>query len=104
MYILIDKKPVKADITEWSKWMAKHALRVVGRTTIDDVVVSTVFLGIDHSLDEGKPMLFETLVFGGPYDEERERTSTWEEAESMHARMVERVSATGKVLRINRDR
>jgi len=51
--------------------------------------VSTVFLVVDHSFGfGGRPMLFETMVFGGPYDQECERTSTIEEACAVHARVV----------------
>lgn len=47
-------------------------------------VVSTVFLGIDHGYLERKPLLFETMIFGGAHDQYQERCSTWEEAELMH--------------------
>jgi hypothetical protein len=57
----------------------------------DDVRVSTVFLGLDHSFGTGPPLLFETMVFGGPMDQEQGRCTTWEEAESLHATMVARV-------------
>ena len=40
---------------------------------------STVFLGLDHQLTEdGPPLLFETMVFGGPLSGETDRCSTWE--------------------------
>lgn len=51
----------------------------------DEVTVSTVFLGLDHRMfGEGPPILFETLVFGGPNDGRMERYCTWEEAERGH--------------------
>jgi hypothetical protein len=35
-----------------------------------EVSVSTVFLGIDHGFrcDRGLPVLWETMIFGGPHD------------------------------------
>jgi hypothetical protein len=63
----------------------------VGLTKVGDTTVSTVFLWLNHAYDEGPPMIFETLVFGGPLEGEMERCSTWEEAEAIHAAMVERV-------------
>lgn len=45
-----------------------------------DVEVSTVFLVLDPQFGPGPPLLFETLVFGGEFDEEMERYSTWKEA------------------------
>ena len=40
-------------------------------------------------------MLFETMVFGGPMDQEQDRCTTWDEAEAMHAAMVARVKEQG---------
>lgn len=61
----------------------------VGRTSVGkDVQVSTVFLGLDHGYGEGPPILFETLVFGGPLDQSGDRYCTWEEAEAGHERWV----------------
>ena len=55
-------------------------------TSISSRVLSTVFLGIDHSWDNGPPVLFETMVFGGNHDQYQERCSTWKQAEDMHER------------------
>jgi hypothetical protein len=56
--------------------------------------VSTVFLGVDMSvLPDSRPLLFETVVFGGALDGEMARYSTWDEAESGHKTIVERVRA-----------
>ena len=52
----------------------------------NDVRVSTVFLGVDHSFGKSKPLLFETMIFGGEHDQFQERCSTWQEAEQMHQR------------------
>lgn len=51
-----------------------------------NLLVSTVFLGIDHRFGrEGKPLLYETMVFGLPWDEEVQwRCSTYEEAMAQH--------------------
>jgi hypothetical protein len=48
--------------------------------------VSTVFMGIDHNFTRGgPPLLFETMIFGGPEDGFQARYSTWDEAEAGHA-------------------
>lgn len=71
--------------------------RRVARDKVGDVTISTVFLGLDHSFDEsGPPILFETMVFGGPLDEEQVRYATWDEAVAGHAAMVQRVKEAGK--------
>jgi hypothetical protein len=53
---------------------------------IDEVRVSTVFLGMDHNSesDVGPPLLFETMIVGGLLDQFRMRCTTYEEAEIMH--------------------
>ena len=41
----------------------------IGLTEIGPGRVSTIWLGLDHQWGEGPPLIFETMVFGGPYDE-----------------------------------
>jgi hypothetical protein len=48
-----------------------------------------VFLGLDHRFGgSGPPLLFETMIFGGPLDEEMWRYSSWDAAEAGHAAAV----------------
>jgi len=92
-YILdADHNPVEEDdLFAWGRWLEAAEVRVE-RTIIDDVRVSTVFLGLDHSFsEEGPPILFETMIFGGHFDQEQDRCATWDEAVLMHHKMCERV-------------
>lgn len=91
-YILVDRKPVpEPDIIKWAQWY-ETADRQVARTEEGGVMISTVFLGIDHGWREsGPPILYETMVFGGSHNEEMDRYATWEEAERGHWEMVNRV-------------
>ena len=88
-YMLVDGKPVAtSDIGEWGKWMSENT-RAVAKTSVDGADVSTVFLGLDHSFRFGAtPILFETMIFGGPHDEYQERYATLEEAMKGHERAV----------------
>ena len=54
--------------------------------------VSTVFLGIDHNWGDGPPVLYETMVFGGPLDEEQVRYCTRAEAAAGHDEIVRRLA------------
>lgn len=93
-YILKGKEAVPAkDLMEWAQWFEK-ADRHVAVEHIGDIRISTVFLGIDHSFDDGPPMLFETMIFGGEHDEWQDRCSTWAEAEAMHKQAVELVRSS----------
>lgn len=93
------------DLLVWAKWFetANRTVRKdtanvsLGGTPVGKVDVSTVFLGIDHAFGGGMPILFETMVFGGPLDQECERCSTWEAAEKMHEKMCERVKLAARI-------
>lgn len=68
----------------FSLWFAS-ADRTLRRDQVGDAEVSTVFLGINHQWKDGEPpVLFETMIFGGPRDGYQNRYSTWEEAEQGH--------------------
>lgn len=83
-YILDGKTPVECDdILKWGEWF-ETADRHVAKTEKDEIKVSTVFLGIDHSFGDGPPLLFETMIFGGEHDKDMWRYSTWNEAEEGH--------------------
>lgn len=92
-YILVGQEPRLVEWSEWAKW-DESADTQVALDTVGEVEVSTVFLGNDHRIGENKPILFETMVFGGSLDKERNRYSTWTEAKQGHAAMLARVRGT----------
>ena len=68
-YILDGKTPVLCDdVLKWATFFEKASNRIVCKTEIGNAIVSTVFLGLDHSWGGGPPLLFETMVFGGSFD------------------------------------
>ncbi len=74
----------------WAEWLDRTD-RTVKKTTLGGKLVSTVFLGMDHSFGTGEPLVFETMIFpeGGPLLEEYcDRYSTWAEAEAGHEKAV----------------
>ena|SRR5882672_8300506 len=76
------------DLIEWAVWLQTAERRVAFDEITPDVKVSTVFLGLDHRIGQGPPLLFETMIFGGEHNDFEERYSTWEEAEAGHKRAV----------------
>jgi hypothetical protein len=72
-YILIGKTPVATDARGWAAWAGKNNPARVAVDDLDDCRVSTVFLGLNHTFNGGRPVLFETMIFGGPLDGEMER-------------------------------
>ena len=57
--------------------------------------MSTVFLGLDYSfVDDAPPILFETMIFGGEYDQIKQwRYETEKEARENHASVVKDLQA-----------
>lgn len=96
-YFLDGKRAVPTEnILEWAKTFENKG-RIVAATILpDNSRVSTVFLGLDHSFGiGGPPILFETMIFGGPHDGYQERCSTWDEAEAQHLEAV-KFATTGE--------
>lgn len=89
MYYYLDNNhnPVPTDDTK----KAFEGDRRVSLNYIGDVKISTVFLGMEHGYVEGKPIIFETMIFGGEYDEYQARYCTWNEALEGHERAVKLV-------------
>jgi hypothetical protein len=85
-----DRSGQPMEMMEWVRAFEDIDDRVVDFTlAADGGEVSTVWLGLDHSFGAGPPLIFETMVFGGP--------STEEEAKAGHAAMVERCGGEREV-------
>jgi len=86
----------ESDVSEWSQWSENarqipftEGGKVVARDELPGgVCVSTVFLGLDHSFSSGPPVLFETMIFGGPHTEYQERYYPCQDAIAGHARAL----------------
>ena len=92
-YILdADGNPVpEPDTVKWGEWYSKAA-RHVAKTNIGKIFVSTVFLGLDHRIGgDGPPILWESLVFGGPLKDEGDRYASREAALAGHEAIVDLV-------------
>lgn len=93
-YILQAKIPVPCDLMTWACWLKEHlAERIVKQESVGQFWVSSVFIGLDHSLRAGPPLLFETMVFDKsdqehPLNAWMERAPTWELALETHERGV----------------
>ena len=101
-YILDEHgEPKAVDLVTWAYWFeasTNNRTRVIaqdkdesGETT---VMVSTVFLGLDHNWGDGPPILWETLVLGGDLDGEMTRYSSRDDAMRGHQDMCAKVRAS----------
>ena len=108
------------DFMTWGKWFEAHAnmgtrhighMRIPARRPFKKggkmlarvnrkrsiPIISTVFLGLDHNhwnMHGNQPILFESMVFGGNFDQYQARYFTVEEAQKEHADLVKRVTKT----------
>lgn len=89
-YILIDGKVVETDRRTRNHWFKDFDNSRIAETYVGVVHISTVFLIVDHGY-YGRPLWFETKVFGGTLDQECDRYETLEEAMHGHDRMVAKV-------------
>lgn len=102
-FILKDKKVVVCeDSDEWEKFF-KSEERIVSKSRIGKFEVSTVFLGVNFSLNKEEPIVFETMIFykrNGKILQStmdyQTRCSTYEQALQMHRDGCERVQRTLK--------
>lgn len=110
-FVIMDENDRVKIVTlrEWAKWMGEHRNeRTIGRDEVDGYTVSTIFLGLDHQrLPDGRPLYWETMVFGPPSgsrdlsgnprelgdDIYQDRYSTAKEARAGHAKAVEWLKA-----------
>ena len=97
-YILDDDgnpKP-EPDTIKWAMWFEKGQNRIVGHDHIGDVLISTVFLGLDHRFPgmEGPPILWETMIFRGEHDQWMSRYRSREDALAGHKAAVEMVKGS----------
>lgn len=70
-----------------TKWQRRETVE----TPEGPVDVSTVFLSLDHGYREEAPVLYETMVFGGEFDQKQERYCTRKEAIEGHERWLAKV-------------
>ena len=79
-------------------WLERPAKRIVKQEDVGEFVVSTVFLGLDHSHWFGGPrQLFETMIFTQQgkrgHDVYCDRYATWAQAVAGHERTIVKLRA-----------
>jgi hypothetical protein len=88
-----NRKGEEIELLEWAALVEDPEYKIVEQTECEGITVSTVWLGLNHNFSgAGAPLIFETMVFGGPIDEYQDRYSTEDEAREGHAAMIEQVN------------
>ena len=78
-------------VLKWGKDHQNRDIKIVKQEELENgYFISTVWLGIDHRFGEGKPLIFETMVFppDSYQDQDMEHYSTEKEAIKGHKKMV----------------
>jgi hypothetical protein len=93
LYYILDERgePVAAGPMTWARWYETADRRVAFDDLGERGQVSTVFLGVDHAFRDDRPVLWESMVFGGPHDQQQFRYHSRAEALAGHAVLVEAI-------------
>lgn len=95
-----DGNPISFE--EYCAKFSDHDYKRIAYTEIPetDIQISTVWLGIDHNfgLEDPRPVIFETMIFGGEHNDWQDRYCTEDEARQGHLRAVELVVGHAIVL------
>lgn len=88
------------DLIEWAIWKQVNTAIVLQDWPRRDVRVSTIFLGVDFDhLRVGTPVLWETMIFGGPFTGFQWRYRSKLEALQGHARLLALAEVFGRAPR-----
>lgn len=91
-----DRNGDPMSMLDWTRRFEDNTYKRVAFDQVGDIDISTVWLGLDHNFSgTGSPLIFETIVFGGPpdVDNETQRYATEAEARAGHAAWLERARA-----------
>jgi hypothetical protein len=92
-------------LLSWGRWLADHPKeRRLADDTIGNARVSTIFLALDcgslllklgEDFDPStyRPLLWETMVFGGPYDQYMARYTSKADALAGHGKIVQMLTS-----------
>jgi hypothetical protein len=93
-----DGSPITME--EWSRLFDDPSRLLKQETFPNGLYVSTVWLGLDHSLRGNPPLIFETMVFASSPGEElgMRRYATMAEALAGHEELVQEWTTKGETL------
>jgi hypothetical protein len=104
MKLHLDKDGNPLDTLEWAALFEDEEYKRIGLSAypaLEDLAagdelnaepvatISTVWIGINLQYGVGDPLIFETMIFGGRWDQEQMRYATEAQALEGHQRVVE---------------
>lgn len=93
LFYILDgnRKPIPVkDMQKWSEWMKINSNKIIKKIQLNDITISTIFLGINHGSLNKNPVLFETMIFweNDPLDQWQDRYCSYQEAIHGHRNAV----------------
>lgn len=85
----------QGNVIGMNQWAEDFRDNRIALDEIDGHRISTVYLGINHAWGDGPPLIFETMIFGGAFEDSQWRYSTEAEALAGHAAAVKMVRERG---------
>ena len=83
-------EPVPTDLLTWAAWLERQDNpRLLRQDNVTgEILVSTIFIGLDMGFGGPLPLLFESMILGGAHDMEQRRYATRAEALRGHAELL----------------
>ena len=100
-YILVNGKPTaEPDAQKWAAWFeSAEAERVVEQTQVESLMISTVFIGLDlRLLNHGRPLVYETMIFGAEGIQTLAELGRRPEAERAHRKALPSLAPLDDIL------
>lgn len=92
LHLWFDRQGRPITVAEADRLLTQPGYKRVARDEIDGILVSTVWLGLDHSFGHEGPLIFETMIFeNGPLNETCWRYATEEQAVAGHQAAIRHV-------------
>lgn len=95
LYYVLDEegRPIpEPDLLKWAQFF-ESGTRVLRKDKLPNgISVITAFLAVDSSWGQGAPILWGTMILGGPDDKQEERYSSREDVIAGHEKALARAS------------
>lgn len=84
-----DRQGQPISMEESNRLLGDYDYKILEKTTVGEADISTVWLGLNYQwLPDRPPLIFETMIFGGPLDMKQWRYSTEDQALAGHTEAV----------------
>lgn len=91
-YKLQGREVVEITGDDWMNLRVDDSVSIKRTILHDSTLISTVFMSMSGRKDQtGRPLVFETMIFGGEHDRYQRRYATYDDAERGHQETIEMI-------------